>query len=337
MWIPILIWVGISSLVDKSPPPREPPIYGVTFSTKQAQALGLDWQETYSVILEDIGVKRLRLIAYWDQIQPEADRFDFSALDWQLGEAFKNDAKVILALGMKLPRWPECHIPKWVRKNQKSNIKNQKFTEELEAALLQYVKTVVEMYKDSPVIEMWQVENEPFFQFGECPRSASWRTAALVKKEIDVVQISDNPLLKRPVLVSDSGELGTWFGAARLADKVGTTMYRRTWKKGIGYFNYILPPRFYEKKAKLIKKLFGDDVIVIEMQAEPWVPSPPITNYSIEEQFRGLNFAGFRDHIEYARASRLNPIYFWGVEWWYWLRSHGQPEFWDYVKKELWS
>jgi len=38
-------------------------------------------------------------------------------------------------------------------------------------AFLNYIKAVVERYKDNEAIINWQVENEPLFHFGECP---SW-------------------------------------------------------------------------------------------------------------------------------------------------------------------
>jgi hypothetical protein len=82
----------------------------------------------------------------------------------------------------------------------------------------------------------------------------------------------------------------------------------------------------------LLSLFFGDRVFVSEMQAEPWMPSARLADFSLEEQFRGLDFARFQQHIAYAKASRLSPVYFWGVEWWYWLSKNGHPEFWEYAK-----
>ncbi len=95
------------------PPQVKNITYGVVFSQKHAQNLGLDWKENYSAILEDLQVKDIKLAAQWDLLEPEAGKYDFGDLDWQLDQAKKQGARVMLAIGMKTPRWPECHLPGW--------------------------------------------------------------------------------------------------------------------------------------------------------------------------------------------------------------------------------
>lgn len=319
LWIPLLMWAGGSEAWEmlRGVPPPPPFEAGVTFSSAQAKTLGLDPQETYRAILDDLGVRRLRLIAYWEEVEPRPGAYEFSSLDFQIKEAEKRGAKTIVALGMKLPRWPECHMPEWARQQK-----------DVEKALFQYIERVVERYKNVSAIEMWQVENEPFYKFGECPEISH----GTIKKEVEFVRHLDS----RPILITDSGELGTWIGAARFGDVVGTTMYRRNLTP-LGYMSYPLPARFYEAKAKLVEKIFSKKVIVIEMQGEPWMRSPNPADFPIEEQFRGLDFSRFQQHLAYARASRLSPVYFWGVEWWYWLKKNTHPEFWDYSRTHVFS
>lgn len=43
--------------------------YGVTFSSRYAEAIGLNWREAYIKTLDDLGSKNLRLVAYWDEIK----------------------------------------------------------------------------------------------------------------------------------------------------------------------------------------------------------------------------------------------------------------------------
>ena len=69
--------------------PAEPIAWGVTFSKKQAAFLGLDWKKTYSAILDDLGVRHLRVAADWDELEPRAGHFDWRDLDWMLAEAEK--------------------------------------------------------------------------------------------------------------------------------------------------------------------------------------------------------------------------------------------------------
>lgn len=326
LWLPILLWVAGDSLFRLIRPAVPLPMMpGVTFSVVQTDALGLDWQEAYGAMLDELGARRIRIPLYWSEVEPKAGEFDFSRFDVLVREAEQRDAKIVFAVGQKLPRWPECFIPSWAEEIKKSKIENRERV--FERALLNYVSAAVERYKYSSAVEAWQVENEPFFAFGECPEISP----DLVRREVALVQYLDN----RPVIITDSGELGTWFGAARLADVVGTTMYRVTWKKGFGYLRYFLPAGFYEKKAALVGLFFDDPVWVMEMQLEPWVPSPPISHTPLEEQAKSMSFPTFVANVEYARASRLSPVYFWGAEWWYWMKQQGHPEFWNYMRDHV--
>jgi hypothetical protein len=100
------------------PPPRPDVRLGLTFSARYAADLGLDWRETYRALLDEIGVRRLRLPVYWDLIEREKGRTDFEDLDWQIAEAKKRGATLILAIGQRVPRWPECHIPAWAKEDR---------------------------------------------------------------------------------------------------------------------------------------------------------------------------------------------------------------------------
>jgi hypothetical protein len=89
--------------------------WGVNFSIKQTEFLKLDAKETYSAILDDLGAKNIKIAVYWDLIEKEKGVYDFNELDWQMAEAAKHNVSVILAIGMKVPRWQECHLPTWAR------------------------------------------------------------------------------------------------------------------------------------------------------------------------------------------------------------------------------
>ena len=94
--------------------------FGVTFSTKFSSELGLDWKELYSAILDDLQVKEIRLPIYWDDIEKEEGKFDFSQYDYIIDEGSKKGVKFIVNIGWRLPRWPECHAPEWTNKDRKS-------------------------------------------------------------------------------------------------------------------------------------------------------------------------------------------------------------------------
>ncbi len=81
-------------------------IWGVDFSQSQAEYLGLDWKETYSAVIRDLGVRHIKLHTNWDWIEGENDKYFFNDTDWQLREAKRNDVKLIYVVGMKTGRWP---------------------------------------------------------------------------------------------------------------------------------------------------------------------------------------------------------------------------------------
>jgi hypothetical protein len=293
-------------------------VFGVNFSQKHSQNLGLDWKENYLALLDDLKIKDLKLITHWDWIEAKKDEFYFDDLDWQIREAEKRDVKIVLIIGMKTGRWPECHIPDWAKSLGRA---------EQQERILNLIEKIVLRYKREPSINVWGVENEPLFPFGECP----WSDLNFVKKEIDLVKSLDP---ERPVLFSDSGEGSSWMGAARLGDIVGITMYKIAWFKQLNtYVYYPLPPVFYWRKALLIKKLFDKEVMVVELQAEPWGPKL-LYDSSLKEQEKTMDLEKFKYNIDFAKKTGFNKFYLWGAEWWYWLKTkHQNPEIWLEAKK----
>ena len=90
--------------------------YGASFSRFHADELKLEWRPVYLGILDDLGVRRLRFSAHWPLTEPKEGKYNFTELDFQFREAEKRDAKIVLAVGRRLPGWPECHTPEWVKK-----------------------------------------------------------------------------------------------------------------------------------------------------------------------------------------------------------------------------
>ncbi|MDD4606941.1 MAG: cellulase family glycosylhydrolase [Patescibacteria group bacterium] len=293
--------------------------YGVNFSQKYAQELDLDWREAYLAILEDLQVKKIRLIAHWDLIEKDWGIYDFSDLDWQIQQAEQFGTEIVLAIGHRVPRWPECHWPDWTA-NLSADDRNRR--------VILLLENIVKRYKDSPAIVAWQVENEPFLKvFGECPPPDE----NFYQYEVDLIRSLDN----RPIVVTESGELSTWLKGSKFADYLGTSVYRITWNPIWGYFRYPLPPAYYYLKTQLVK-LFRPDlknVIVTEMQMEPWLPGTKMLYTPLEEQYRSMDLKQFNKNLKYSSRIGLTPVYFWGAEWWYWLKECGDDSFWQTAKQ----
>ncbi|MBI2054165.1 MAG: endo-1,4-beta-xylanase [Candidatus Staskawiczbacteria bacterium] len=301
-------------------PKQENIVFGVNFSQKGAESLRIDWKEIYLAVLDDLKIKKLKLLTHWDLVEKEEGIYYFDDLDWQVEQAEQRGVKLIFVLGIKTGRWPECHDPEWA-----GNLTLEKEQEEL----MEYIKGMVLRYKYSSAIYAWQVENEPLVNFGECP----WRDKYFWKKEIELVKSIDD---SRPVVASDSGENSFWFSAAKNGDIVGITIYRKVWghiTDSLGfYINLPYSPVYYWRKAQLIKKIFNKEVISTELQAEPWGPVP-FYNLSLKEQEKSMNEAVFKRNIEYARRTGLKEFYLWGAEWWYWMKeTQNKPQIWNEAK-----
>lgn len=325
----VIILFGLALLIPipffllKHPVPQKELNYGVTFSNIYAEQLGLDWRDAYIKTLDDLKVKNIRLVAYWTDIEAEQDSFDYSKIRWQVEEAQKRDINVLLTVGRKVPRYPECFEPSWWKDIQDERIRD--------IELYEYVKRSIIELKGYDAIKMWQIENEPYWPFGDCKYPIKTET---LKKEIALVRNLDS----REILVQDSGEGGYWLATYRLGDKLGISMYRKIWYDFWGllfnefiYFQYPLAYWSYKLKADVIGIPY-EDIYVTELQGEPWGPGIN-SSLSNEEKDMSMSRQDFINTLSYAQKAGFKNLYFWGVEWWLWEKEHNNnPFFWDAAK-----
>jgi len=316
-----LIFLGITALnlVDKIvPAPKIERSFGVTFAPNYATELGLNPETVYQQIIDELKIKKLRLPVYWDQVEPSSGQYNFIQVDKMLDLAKKNQIQVILALGYKVPRWPECYPPKWA-KNLTNSEKEQKILDLIEAS--------ISHFKNRSEITAWQIENEPTVNFGIC----TLNTVPFLEKEIKLAKSLDS----RPVITTDSGELSYWIIPMQSADLFGTTLYRRVYDKYFGYTSYPYPPLFYRIKQFIIKNVFARNsqgIFISELQAEPWPPAVPLAQLEPKKQAEIFNVEQFQGNVLFAQKTGFMPAYLWGVEWWYYMKTQGYPEYWEYAK-----
>jgi hypothetical protein len=286
--------------------------FGVTFSTKYCEELGLGWKETYRAILDELNVKLIRLPIYWDEIEKEPGVFDFANYDYLINAGADKDAKFIISIGRRVPRWPECHSPAWLNSQTEAEVK---------ADTLKMLQTIVERYRGNSSVEYWQVENEPFLgAFGVCPPL----DADFLKKEFELVRSLDS----RPVIITGSGELGLWKKEAKIGDIFGSTLYRVVYNRWFGVTKYPFPYSFYRLKAKF-SNLMPERLMVLELQAEPWVPEGKMIYLTSDEIKKTMSLQQFRANLQYSINLNFSRTYIWGVEWWYWQKKYGNPEYWQ--------
>jgi hypothetical protein len=332
IWVCVLliVWVGvmysvavwyIQSNKDK------PLVVGATFTSSYAEYFGLDPKETMYAMINELGIRKFRLVSYWDKIEANQGIYDFSDLDWQFEMAEKYGANVSLAIGLRQPRWPECHMPKWAEVLPMT---------EWEPKLKDFMKLTMERYKNSPVLDSYQLENEFFLDvFGICPDFSRDRLI----REFEFAKNIDS---SRPIIISRSNNaLGLPVGDPR-PDEFAISVYKRVWDKTLTkrYIEYPFPAWFYAMLAGGGKILTGKDMIIHELQTEAWLPEGKGFAMndinSIPEQNKSLNDVRLVDRIRYGEATGMKEMDLWGVEWWYWRKAKaGDPSLWNVAQSEL--
>lgn len=297
--------------------------FGATFIPSYARNFDLDPQQTLDAMITDLGIRHFRLVSYWDVIEKSPGVYDFSELDWQFDRIERAGGTVSLALGLRQPRWPECHMPGWAEGKPKS---------EWYPPLKTFIGKVVERYKTRPSLQSYQLENEFFLKaFGICPDHSRER---LVDEFNYVKNLDPNHTL---IVTRSNNALGFPLYAPK-ADMYGVSIYKRVWDRTITkrYFEYPFPAWFYAFLAGGGKLITGKDLIVHELQAEPWGPDKSIKDMTIEEQNQSLDAKRLTNRIKYGKATGMREIDLWGVEMWYWRKTkQGDASLWNAGKAAI--
>ncbi|MCU0667050.1 MAG: beta-galactosidase [Patescibacteria group bacterium] len=302
----------------------EPLNIGVTYIANYARYYGLDPQETMLALRDDLGFKRFRLVSYWKDIEKSPGQYDFTELDWQFEKVNEVGGQVSLAIGLRQPRWPECHAPEWVKAEQK----DQWYPE-----LKNFMAQVINRYKNNPALVSYQLENEYFLGvFGECEHYGIERERLI--DEFNFVKSLDPGT---PVILSYANN---YFGVATgqpQPDQIGVSVYKRVFEETVTnrYFEYPFPSWYYSWRAGLQQILKGQDSMLHELQAEPWAPGG-VKEASIEEQDKSMDAERLKERINYGVATGFRDIDLWGGEWWYWRKvSLNDDSLWEAVRQEL--
>lgn len=301
----------------------QPLRYGVTFIPDYAASLGTNPKDSLDALI-GIGVKQLRLVSYWSDSERVKGMYDFNQLDWQFQKAEAAHVKVILTLGLRQPRWPECHIPDWASRQS---------IDQWQPQLEKYIQTVVNRYKNSPSLESYQLENEFFLKgFGTCTDFSRSRLVS----EYKLVKNLDS---KHPIIVGRSNNaLGFPIGQPQ-PDEFSISIYKRVWDANLThrYLEYPFPAWFYGFIAGTQKLILHKDMIVGELQAEAWPANgQTITNTSLAEQNKSLDAKRLQDRFAYGKATGMRDIILWGGEYWYYrLTVLHDPSLWTVAQKEF--
>lgn len=294
----------------------DPAKYGVSFSIKQCRNFKLDPAEALAWLLSQ-GWRRFRLMSYWNEHEVRSGQYDFATLDSQIEQIEQAGGVITLCLGVRQPRWPENHWPNWAWQLPKP---------ERDAALLQFIETVVKRYKKRPCVISYQLENEALLEaFGERPEvdRQRLRTEYALVKRLDPV---------RPIIMTTSTSWGIPLRQP-IPDIVGFSYYQVLYQGG-KYRRSFHRPWLDRWRAKVIRLLHGKSSFIHELQAEPWGPKA-IWNMANQEQAKSMSLLQLQKNIAQAKATGLYPIDLWGGEWWYWRSRQGDDSLWQAAKRAL--
>jgi hypothetical protein len=301
-----------------------PLTYGVSFIPDYAESLGVNPKAAYAALLK-IGVRQFRLTSYWSDIEPTKGNYNFSQLDWEFAMANAAHAKIILTVGLRQPRWPECHPPSWVNTAAPLN--------SWEPELLSFMREVINRYRNNPALEAWQLENEYFLKgFGDCNNFSRSRL------------INEYDMLKRldphhPIILGRSNN-AVGFPIGKPTPSIyGISVYKRVWDANVThrYLEYPYPAWFYGFLAGVQEIYQHKNMIIAEMQAEPWIPDgKTIPEASLAVQNESLNANRLKNRFSFSQATGIKDVIMWGAEYWYYRKIvlH-DPSVWNVAKAEF--
>lgn len=294
-------------------------------------------------LIEGLGARHVRLSVEWAEVEPRPGEFDFRLLDAQLDTAERLGARVVLTVGVKSQRHPEFFIPAWVLERvdipHEAVISDEPY---LRGRALAMVAAVVAHAAESPAVEGWGADNEPYLTSSRGQEWEDWSLGRdFVREEIAVIHANDRE--GRPVSVNHGQHFvfdRRWQDALADADVLAASIYpfRNTSFLGRPFVFPVLeigplaPNYSYQARAA---KALGKAYWITEMQAEPWTdtdarlispanPSPNLTPGKLAK------------NIEYSRRSGAARVYLWGAEWWLYQRDRfGDSRYWDIARAAL--
>ena len=300
---------------------------GFTFTPRQAEHLGVDWQAAFVAALE-LRPDLIRLGTPWCEVEPAPGRFAFGELDWLFDAAEAADVPVLLTVGMKSPRWPEFYVPEWLG----AGLASRRFRPvsddpRVRAGVRRLIDVVVPRYRGRRTLEAWQVENEPLDPAGP----HGWRigTTFLIE-EITQVRALDptRPIVVTSFALTDPLQMLPGLGrfrsarVARLAERadvLGLDVYTAVAVDVLGRQVALRwrSSRWERPFASYLQAATAHQtpVWLTELQAEPWEPGQIVHAERGEAASVTPAIAG--DLVERVGRFGLPVVLLWGVEHWY--------------------
>jgi len=308
---------------------------GATFSHRHLRYLGHDPRKAL-VSYFRLGLPWIRLGCYWSDIEPAPGTFMFDELDTLVELCEKHRTNVILTVGMKAPRYPEYYLPPWLSTaipfHHHAAITPD--NHQLLYATHMYLYNVINHFKRSPAIKIYQVENEPLDPSG----SNRMRIGPeFLAEEVRLVKSLDP---SRKILVTvwgnEASRRNVFAEALPYADIIGLDVYYR---QPVSFLfrtiqTYIGPLDSVRDTKRVVSRIreAGKQFWITELQAEPWESGELVTTKSRPPSFLPAHFAV---NGEQGKSLRPAAMLLWGFEWWYHQKQTGNPGYWSAAEKYI--
>ena len=120
---------------------------------------------------------------------------------------------------------------------------------------------------------------------------------------------------------------------SKTPDEYSVSMYQRVWDKTVThrYLQYPFPSWYYAFLAGVQKITKGRDMMIAELQAEPWPANgQTIQESSLAEHNKSFNAGRLQTTVDFAKQTGMKSIDLWGAEYWYYrLQVLHDPSVWN--------
>lgn len=302
-------------MVAESRRMKEIRYWGTTFSHRFAKELELDPHEALHQVIA-LNFDLVRLCVCWDEVQPHDGAFEFEEYHRMLQLCQERGQNLVLAVGMKAPRWPEFYIPAWLPQDPNSEITQH--------ATLNYLEQITKEFQRYQNIFVWQIENEPLDSSGP----EGWKIPeGFLAQEVELVRGATD----KPVLLTAWGNELRKRGNLSILQKSGTDIlgidlyYQQFVDRKLFGAGYVGPQdSAHQLYAEISRTRLPS--WVAELQAEPWEKNQAAYR---ADRTKSMSPDLLRQHIDNMKQLPVEAVLFWGVEYWIWRARQGDRRYID--------